>query len=98
VSLLSAYDIAECLHDGDGSAVYRARRRTDGQAVVVKVSKGHSASSRQLTRFRNEYDLLESMGCGFGQGYLMARPMSYGDTSRWLLEDPSPVRTGRTAA
>jgi diguanylate cyclase (GGDEF)-like protein/PAS domain S-box-containing protein len=47
---------------------------------------------------RDEYDLLRSMGCGFGQGYLMSRPMSYGDTSRWLLEDTSPVGTGRTAA
>jgi EAL domain-containing protein (putative c-di-GMP-specific phosphodiesterase class I) len=47
---------------------------------------------------RGEYDLLRSMGCGFGQGFLMARPMSYGDTSRWLLEDTSPVGTGRTAA
>ena len=61
MSLLSAYDIAECLHDGDSSAVYRARRRADGQSVVVKVSKGHSASSRQLTRFRNEYDLLSRL-------------------------------------
>jgi len=61
VSLLSAYDIAECLHDGEASAVHRARRRSDGQPVIIKVSKGHSASARQLTRFRNEYDLLSPL-------------------------------------
>ena len=61
MSTLSAYDIAECLHDGEDSAVYRARRCADGLAVVIKVSKGHCASARQLTRFRNEYELLTGL-------------------------------------
>jgi diguanylate cyclase (GGDEF)-like protein/PAS domain S-box-containing protein len=67
-------------------------------AIIQLASTLHLNVVAEGIETRNEYDLLESMGCGFGQGYLMARPMSYGDTSRWLLEDPSPVGTGRTAA
>jgi predicted ATPase/serine/threonine protein kinase/signal transduction histidine kinase len=63
VSILSTYDIGECLHDGDESSVHRARRRADGLRVVLKLSKGAAASSRQLTRFRNEYDLLSTLAC-----------------------------------
>jgi PAS domain S-box-containing protein len=45
-----------------------------------------------------ELDVLVAMGCGFGQGYLLSRPMSYGDAVRWLREDaPAPVGTGRTS-
>jgi PAS domain S-box-containing protein len=46
-----------------------------------------------------ELDVLVAMGCGFGQGYLLSRPMSYGDAVRWLREDaPAPVGTGRTSS
>jgi predicted ATPase/signal transduction histidine kinase len=63
VSILSTYEFGECLHDGDDSSVHRARRLTDGLRFVLKLSKGAAASSRQLTRFRNEYDLLSSLAC-----------------------------------
>jgi diguanylate cyclase (GGDEF)-like protein/PAS domain S-box-containing protein len=46
-----------------------------------------------------ELNLLVSMGCGYGQGYLLSRPVSYGDAIRWLMEDTStPVGVGGTAA
>lgn len=46
-----------------------------------------------------ELNLLVSMGCGYGQGYLLSRPMSYGDAIRWLMEDTStPVGVAGTAA
>jgi sensor c-di-GMP phosphodiesterase-like protein len=45
-----------------------------------------------------ELDVLVAVGCGFGQGYLLSRPMSYGDAVRWLREDaPAPAGTGRTS-
>ena len=47
-----------------------ARRRSigrgassDGACVVIKRSQGHSVSARQLTRYRNEYELLRSLDC-----------------------------------
>jgi EAL domain-containing protein (putative c-di-GMP-specific phosphodiesterase class I) len=46
-----------------------------------------------------ELDVLVAVGCGFGQGYLLSRPMSYGDAVRWLREDaPAPAGTGRTSS
>ncbi|WP_432824864.1 EAL domain-containing protein [Dactylosporangium sp. CA-092794] len=46
-----------------------------------------------------ERELLKSMGCDHGQGYLFSRPLSYGDASEWLSDDASgSQRGGRTAA
>ncbi|WP_433043896.1 EAL domain-containing protein [Dactylosporangium sp. CS-033363] len=46
-----------------------------------------------------ERDLLVTMGCDHGQGYLFSKPLSYGDASQWLSDDASgPQRGGRTAA
>ncbi|GAA3453164.1 putative bifunctional diguanylate cyclase/phosphodiesterase [Dactylosporangium matsuzakiense] len=46
-----------------------------------------------------ERELLVTMGCDNGQGYLFSKPLSYGDASQWLSQDASgPQRGGRTAA
>jgi EAL domain-containing protein (putative c-di-GMP-specific phosphodiesterase class I) len=36
-----------------------------------------------------ELDVVTAVGCGFGQGYLLSRPLSYGGAVRWLHEDVS---------
>jgi predicted ATPase/GAF domain-containing protein/tRNA A-37 threonylcarbamoyl transferase component Bud32 len=59
---LPGYQRGEPIHDSSTSVVYRARRLADGASVVVKRSHG-AASARQLTRYRNEYELLRSLGC-----------------------------------
>jgi EAL domain-containing protein (putative c-di-GMP-specific phosphodiesterase class I) len=45
---------------------------------------------------QEELDLLGSMGCEYGQGYLLSRPMSDRDTLAWPLDDTMPLarRTG----
>ncbi len=58
---LPGYQRGEPIHDSSASAVYRARRSADGAAVVVKRSLGSAVSARQLTRYRNEYELLRSL-------------------------------------
>ncbi|WP_426503674.1 EAL domain-containing protein [Dactylosporangium sp. McL0621] len=46
-----------------------------------------------------ERELLVTMGCDHGQGYLFSRPLSYRDASQWLSDNASgPQRGGRTAA
>ncbi len=34
----------------------------------------------------DELELLVAMGCGYGQGYLLSRPLNYGDAVRWLRD------------
>jgi EAL domain-containing protein (putative c-di-GMP-specific phosphodiesterase class I) len=47
----------------------------------------------------DELDLLVAMGCEFGQGYLLSRPMTYRDTLHWMVDNPlPPVGTLRTNA
>jgi predicted ATPase/signal transduction histidine kinase/tRNA A-37 threonylcarbamoyl transferase component Bud32 len=57
------YQHGQPLHDSSASSVYRARRASDGACVVIKRSQGHAVSARQLTRYRNEYELLRSLDC-----------------------------------
>lgn len=55
------YSFGDTLHDSDTSVISRARRLADKTAVVIKLAKGNSISARQLTRYRNEYELLRSL-------------------------------------
>jgi serine/threonine protein kinase len=57
---LSGYEFDVLLHDSSTSAVYRGRRSSDGSVVVIKRTQGDSVSAHQLTRYRNEYELLRS--------------------------------------
>ena len=57
------YQHGERIHDSSAAVVYRARRVSDAASVVIKRSQGHSVSVRQLTRYRNEYELLRSLDC-----------------------------------
>ena len=58
---LPGYQRGEPIHGSSTSAVYRARRAADGACVVVKRSHGNTVSAHQLTRYRNEYELLRSL-------------------------------------
>ena len=43
-----------------------------------------------------ELDVVTAVGCGFGQGYLLSRPLSYRGAVRWLREQvPALAVTGR---
>ncbi len=58
---LPGYQRGEPIHDSSASSVYRARRTSDGACVVVKRSRGAVVSAGQLTRYRNEFELLSSL-------------------------------------
>ncbi len=71
---LTGYQQGEPVHDSSASSVHRARRLADGECVVIKRSQGHSVSARQLTRYRNEYELLRSLECpGVVKAYELLR-------------------------
>src|SRR5688500_17056755 len=63
VPQLPGFELGETIHDSSAAVVYRARRASDGAVVVIKRSQGHSVSVRQLTRYRNEYELQRSIDC-----------------------------------
>jgi EAL domain-containing protein (putative c-di-GMP-specific phosphodiesterase class I) len=46
-----------------------------------------------------ELRVLSTMGCGFGQGYLLSRPMSYVGAVQWLRDEVAvPATRSRTSA
>jgi diguanylate cyclase (GGDEF)-like protein/PAS domain S-box-containing protein len=47
---------------------------------------------------RVDHDLLVAMGCGYAQGYLIARPMSFDAALAWLGQTTGVAGGGRTAA
>jgi EAL domain-containing protein (putative c-di-GMP-specific phosphodiesterase class I) len=47
---------------------------------------------------RVDHDLLVAMGCGYAQGYLIARPMSYDDALTWVARTTGVVGGDRSAA
>jgi serine/threonine protein kinase len=69
---LPGYQRGEPVHDSSASSVYRARRVADGALVVIKRSRGNAVSARQLTRYRNEFELLGSLQC---DGVVKAREL-----------------------
>ncbi|HXU83405.1 MAG TPA: hypothetical protein VN914_18560, partial [Polyangia bacterium] len=52
---MPGYRIDSVLHDGRRSTIYRARRLTDGGAVVVKCPKSDFPSADEVAQFENEY-------------------------------------------
>ena len=68
------YEHGQPIHDSSAASVHRARRTSDGACVVIKRSQGQSASARQLTRYRNEYELLRLLDCpGIVKAYDLLR-------------------------
>ncbi len=60
---LPGYEHGLPIHESSAATVHRARRTSDGACVVIKRSQGQTASVRQLTRYRNEYELLRLLDC-----------------------------------
>ena len=71
---LPGYQRGEPIQDSSASSVYRARRLSDGACVVVKRSRGKEVSAGQLTRYRNEFELLRAIASdGVVKAYELVR-------------------------
>lgn len=55
------YELHELLHEADEVVVYRATRKADDKAVVVKTLRGEHPSLVGLARLRHEYALLQGL-------------------------------------
>ena len=107
---LPGYEHGQPIHESSATLVHRARRAGDGACVVIKRSHGQSASARQLTRYRNEYELLRLLDCAGvvkayellrhnGQVALVLEDLPGVSLRRWIESSPeAPIRERLTVA
>ena len=53
--MATSYETGECIFDGARSRVYRARRSSDGQPVIIKQLRALYPSSAQVRQFAREF-------------------------------------------
>jgi diguanylate cyclase (GGDEF)-like protein len=78
--------------EGSGSAV---------EIVKATISLAHSLNIMVVAEgieTEQQYQLLRSYGCDFGQGYYIAKPLSSEDAARFMGHEPSPGASVRVAA
>lgn len=60
---IPGYDITETLYSGPGSAIFRAKRGSDGQRVILKTSARERPLPEEITRRKREYRILHGLRC-----------------------------------
>ncbi|RKZ78248.1 MAG: hypothetical protein DRR19_26745, partial [Candidatus Parabeggiatoa sp. nov. 1] len=58
---ISGYQITEQLHESANSFIYRARRRSDNQAVVLKILKQDYPPPEKIAWFKREYETTHNL-------------------------------------
>ncbi len=58
---LSGYQVQSQIYDSVNSEVYRATRDNDGQKVILKVLKQDYPTPAEITRYKQEYELTNSL-------------------------------------
>jgi len=58
---IAGYEIREKIYESANSLVYRGSRQSDKQAVILKMLKQDYPTSEELTRLRQEYEIIRSM-------------------------------------
>ncbi|MEK8020964.1 MAG: protein kinase, partial [Candidatus Parabeggiatoa sp.] len=58
---ISGYQITEQLHESANSSIYRARRLTDNQAVVLKILKQDYPPPEKIAWFKREYETTHNL-------------------------------------
>ncbi len=58
---IRGYRHCEIIYESGTSLVFRALRNDDGKRVILKLLKGVRPSIKELSRYRNEYQLLRSI-------------------------------------
>ncbi|NEP79591.1 MAG: protein kinase, partial [Okeania sp. SIO3B3] len=55
------YQTIECIHQGKKSLVYRARRISDNQPVILKLLRSEYPSFNELVQFRHQYTIAQNL-------------------------------------
>lgn len=61
MSLMNRYTVIETLHDSDYTVVYRARKTSNSQQVIIKRLKSSVRNQSNLNQFINEREILSSL-------------------------------------
>lgn len=54
------YEMEDKLYESNLSLIYRAKRKSDEQSVIIKILNEEYPSKDQLTRFKYEYEILKT--------------------------------------
>ncbi len=55
--MIPGYETLTQIYESANSLVYRASRKEDNQAVILKILKGDYPSPKELTRYKQEYEI-----------------------------------------
>ncbi len=82
------YQIDETLYESDNSVVYRAKRITDNQPVILKMLREAYPSPERIAWFKREYEVTRKLNIpGVGTVYNLAYlPVRGTDQQRWVME------------
>ena len=58
---IPGYQINEHLYESTHSIIYRGRRETDNQPIILKVLQSEYPTPEELARFRREYEMTRSL-------------------------------------
>jgi predicted ATPase/signal transduction histidine kinase len=61
IPTISGYQMTEKIYDGTRTLIYRARRETDSQLVVIKFLKNEYPTFNELVQFRNQYTIAKNL-------------------------------------
>lgn len=80
------YEVLEKIHDSDKTSVFRALRKNDNQAVILKILKTDYPNAEQLIRYRQGYEITRILSGveGVVKAYGIEQ---YQDTLMICLED-----------
>ncbi|MGK7902896.1 MAG: AAA family ATPase [Hormoscilla sp.] len=81
---LAGYLTTNILYDGTRTQVYRGRRSSDGQPVIIKVLRNPNPTFKELVQFRNQYVITRNLDHRaivrplalerYGNGYALVMP------------------------
>ncbi|WP_204102842.1 MULTISPECIES: ATP-binding sensor histidine kinase [Spirulina sp. CCY15215] len=82
---LAHYNIGNPIHQSDRTLVYRARRKDNGQSVIIKLMRKEYPSFNELVQFRNQYSMTKNLDIeGIVKPYALER---YDNRYALIMED-----------
>ncbi|MGB3760093.1 MAG: ATP-binding sensor histidine kinase [Rivularia sp. (in: cyanobacteria)] len=82
--VITGYEILEKIYESVNSAVYRGRREEDNQPVIFKVLKQDCLNPLQLTRYKQEYEIICNLE---HHGIIKAYDLQHDNSLMMILED-----------